>query len=203
MSLRGRLAFVLVETSEGGNVGSAARALANTGFSDLRLVRPAYDHPTAGLRQAVHADALVREAPVFDSLEEAVADANWVLGISARARTHADRKPPLGPAELLAGLDALPTDARVALVFGTERTGLSNAQLGICQDLLRLPTWPDYPSLNLAAAVLVVAWEIHRHLLGFSSVAPVNPGMEQARAARTPVPAGALEGFLTHAKCTL
>ncbi len=203
MSLRDRIDFVLVETSEGGNVGSAARALANTGFSRLSLVRPAYDHPASALAHAVHADGLVREAKVFDSLKEAVAEAGWVVGISARARTHADRKPPLGPAELIAGLEALPKDTRVALVFGTERTGLSNAQLGICQDLLRLPTWPDYPSLNLAAAVLVVAWEIHRHELGFSSTAPANPDMEQARAARKPLAAGAIEGLLSHAQRTL
>ncbi len=160
MSLIGKCRMVLVEPSEGGNLGSACRALKNCGFGPPSLVRPDIEDWPGARKMAVHAVDLVERAARFDSLGEAVAGVHWVVGVSGRPRKHPERKPPLGPTELVDRLAALPAGASAALVFGCERTGLTNAQLGRCQDVLCLPTSADYPSMNLAHAVLVVAWTV-------------------------------------------
>jgi len=162
VSLIERVEVVLVEPAEGGNVGSCARALKNLGFSSFNIVAPRYEDRRQARKMAVHAKDLLESARTFGSIEEATQDANWVVGTSVRSRTHPERKPPIAPDEFIKRLAELPEGARAALLFGPERTGLTNDQLGKCQDILTFPTADDYPSLNLAAAVLLVAWEVRK-----------------------------------------
>jgi tRNA (cytidine32/uridine32-2'-O)-methyltransferase len=150
--------FVLCETSHPGNVGAAARAIKTMGFSELVLVSPKdYPSPEADARASGAQDVLAA-ARTVSSLEEAVADCGLVVGASARRRKL--RWPEFDPrecaAEVLANLDKKPA----AIVFGTERSGLSNEQMGHCNALVYIPANPTYSSLNLASAVQLIAYEL-------------------------------------------
>ncbi|NMB76317.1 MAG: RNA methyltransferase [Myxococcales bacterium] len=192
MSPPARVAVVLVEPAEGGNVGGCARVMANFGFQDLRLVRPAFDAREARIL-AVHARPLLDRAARFDTLAEAIADAQLVFGTTARQRDNPERRPFLAPPAAAERLRAAAPE-RVALVFGPERTGLANPDLALCHELIRIPADDGYPVLNLSHAVAVLLWEIRRedrHAAG--SALPLE---ETA-------PAGELEGLIAHARFTL
>ncbi len=150
--------IVLVNTSHPGNIGAAARAMKNMGLSDLALVDP-QDFPSAeATARASGADDLLAAASVSASLEEALRDCTLVIGASARNRTLP--VPMLDPRASAALALEQPADSRVALVFGRERTGLTNDELDRCHYLVRIPANPAYPSLNIAAAVQVIAYEL-------------------------------------------
>lgn len=148
------LAVVLVSPKTSGNVGAAARAMLNMGVSDLRIVAPRCDHQDSASRaMAVHAAELLDSAQVFDTLKEAVADRDLVVGTSARER--ADLAPPRHPAQVR---PLVRSAAAPALVYGSEESGLSNADLELCRVTVRVPT-AQYASLNLAQAVLLTCYE--------------------------------------------
>ena len=154
LSRASNLAVVLVSPKTPGNIGSAARAMLNMGASDLRLVAPRCDHTVKEARAfAVHAEELLVNAPVFDTLAAALADRDLSVGTSARER--ADMPGPQIPAVLRPRVRAA---AAPALVFGPEETGLLNSDLEQCQATVRIPT-ANYASLNLAQAVLLVTYE--------------------------------------------
>lgn len=151
--------FVLCETSHPGNIGAAARAIKTMGFSDLTLVNP-MEYPSG------HADArasgaldVLRNARVTDTLEEALADCALVVGASARRR--ATQWPELNPRECAAEVLTTAETQPVAIVFGTERSGLQNDQMDLCNALVYIPANPEYSSLNLASAVQLIAYEMH------------------------------------------
>lgn len=155
-----RLRVVLIGTSHPGNIGAVARAMHNMGLSDLALVAPRCEAITQeSISRASGADHLLHQASVHPTLEEAVADCTLAVGASARSRTLP--WPMVSPRELAA---RLPTEcqhdnARVALVFGREDSGLTNAELQRCHAHVHIPTNADFSSLNLAAAVQVIAYE--------------------------------------------
>jgi TrmH family RNA methyltransferase len=150
--------IVLVETSHPGNIGAAARAMKNMGLSDLRLVRPGEFPSIEANARASGAEDVVKSARVYETFEEAIADCGLVVGTSARSR-HVPFSA-LEPRECAAQVVAAARDNRVALVFGSERVGLSNADLSRCHCLITIPTSETYSSLNLAMAVQVLAYEI-------------------------------------------
>jgi len=149
---------VLVNTSHPGNIGAAARAMKNMGLTDLCLVSPQAFPSAEATARASGADDLLASAACVDSLEEALADCELVVGASARNRTLP--VPMLDPRETAGLIMQQPEGTRAAILFGRERTGLTNAELDRCHYLVRIPTHPDYPSLNVAAAVQVVAYEL-------------------------------------------
>src|SRR5437879_6066770 len=154
MAVLDRFAFVLFRPKAPGNVGAAARALKNMGFSDLRLVAPQRPH-MAGAAMAVHGCDLLAAARVYPELAAALADRSLVVGTTARAGPYRREAQPIRDAA-----SALINDAtRIALVFGPEDFGLTNEELKLCHRLVTIPTAPAYPSLNLAQAVLIVAYE--------------------------------------------
>ncbi|MGD8742744.1 MAG: tRNA (cytosine(32)/uridine(32)-2'-O)-methyltransferase TrmJ [Granulosicoccaceae bacterium] len=151
-----RIRIVLVETSHPGNIGAAARALKNMGLRRLELVRPAqFPDPEAFARASGAADIL-EAAGVHDSLDAALQGCSLVYGASARLRSLP--WPQVTPRECAAGVRE--ARAEVALVFGRERTGLTNAELERCDRLVHIPCNPDYSSLNVAAAVQVLCYEM-------------------------------------------
>jgi len=159
--------FVLVETSHPGNIGAAARALKTMGLRELYLVRPRFFPDPRASARASGADDLLSRAVVCDSLAEALAGAGLVFGTSARERSL--RWPEVAPrqcaeqiaAAAVAGASsAAAAGPPAALVFGRERTGLDNDELALCQRMLRIPANPEYSSLNLAAAVQLLAYEL-------------------------------------------
>ena len=150
---------VLVEPQLGENIGTAARAMANFGLTRLRLVRPRDAWPNVHARRAASgANAVLDDAALYDTLEAALADCNFVLATTARA--HDQAKPVVGPAE--AALEMAPriaTGETVAMVFGRERWGLMNDEVGLADRIVTFPVNPAFASLNLAQAVLIVAYE--------------------------------------------
>ncbi|MBS0395838.1 MAG: RNA methyltransferase [Proteobacteria bacterium] len=151
--------FVLVETRHPGNIGAAARALKTMGQSELWLVAPAAFPHAEATALASGADDLLARARVVPTLAEAVADCGLVLGTSARLRTQY-YWPVESPRAAAPRLLAAERAGGAAVVFGTERTGLSNADFDLCHGLLHIPANPEYESLNLAQAVQIVAYEI-------------------------------------------
>ncbi|MBZ9752622.1 RNA methyltransferase [Deinococcus sp. HMF7604] len=148
------LAVVLVSPKTPGNIGAAARAMLNMGARDLRLVAPRCDHLDSGaVAMAVHAADLLREARLYPTLREALADRDLSVGTTARLR--ADLPAPQHPGHLRPLVRAA---AAPALVFGPEETGLINSDLEQCQVTVRVPT-AEYASLNLSQAVLLVCYE--------------------------------------------
>ena len=155
-----RLCVVLVATRNPLNLGAAARAMSNFGFSTLRVVRP-YEPSFREARSAVGASDLLARAEQFESVADAVADCSLVVGTTAgRDRTLEHTLKPLekaGPV-MRRGMGA----GRVALLFGSEKRGLSNDDLSYCHWLLRIPTRDAQGSMNLGQAVAVCLYELIR-----------------------------------------
>jgi len=154
------LVVVLVSTRNPLNMGAAARAMANFGYSQLRVVNP-YELAFREAKSAVGAASLLRSAQEFSSVAEAVADCTLVVGTTAGR----DRKlyHPLKQLQQGAAIIRRRTRTdKVALLFGSEKRGLSNEDLSQCDWLIRIPTDPRQPSMNLGHAVAVCLYEISR-----------------------------------------
>ncbi len=156
------LRWVLVETSHPGNVGSAARALKTMGFADLRLINPkikAMAEQSEAIALASGAVDLLESSTESESLESAVQGCSLVLGLTSREREFGP--PPLDWASARALItETVRNKGQVALVFGPERTGLENHHLSLCTHRVWLDANPDYPSLNLAQALMVCAYTL-------------------------------------------
>ena len=156
-----QVAVVLVEPQSAGNVGASARALHNMGLSSLVLVRPVdVDDPDAR-RMAMGGIEVLRGARQVDSLAEAIAGAGLTIATTRRAGKN--RGPVLDIRDAAGrARDVAAAGNQVALVFGREDSGLTTAELDACHLLSRIPAAPDYPSLNLAQAVLIAVYELWR-----------------------------------------
>jgi len=150
--------IILVNTSHPGNIGAAARAMKNMGLSDLCLVDPQRYPSAEATARASGADDLLARAKCFATLDEAIADAVLVIGASARSRSLP--VPMLDPRACAKLVDEQPDAETVAILFGRERTGLSNEELDRCHYLVQIPSNPEYSSLNIAAAVQIIVYEL-------------------------------------------
>jgi TrmH family RNA methyltransferase len=150
--------IVLVNTSHPGNIGAAARAMKNMGLSELCLVDPQRYPSAEATARASGADDLLARATCFGTLDEAIADAVLVIGASARSRSLP--VPMLDPRGCAKLVYEQPDAKPVAILFGRERTGLSNQELDRCHYLVQIPSNPEYPSLNIAAAVQIIVYEL-------------------------------------------
>lgn len=155
---------VLIETSHPGNIGASARAMATMGFSDLRLVNPAFFPHTKATEMAVGASHLLDSAKIHAELPSAIAGCALVLGLTARARDH--MPPVLSVREAMEEWKAVSKHAPTAFVFGRERNGLENEDLWQCHRLVTIPVNPDFSSLNLASAVQLICYEARQMALG-------------------------------------
>ncbi|MES1997782.1 MAG: RNA methyltransferase [Pseudomonadota bacterium] len=150
--------IVLSHTSHPGNIGSAARAMKTMGLADLRLINPQRFPDPQAHAMAAGASDILEAAQVSDTLEAALAGTVLAVGCTARRRDLSHR--------MLSARDAAPilmeqaAQTPVALVFGTEMSGLTNAELDRCQMLVHIPADPEFSSLNLGAAVQVLAYEL-------------------------------------------
>ncbi|MCI4566905.1 RNA methyltransferase [Lysobacter sp. CFH 32150] len=196
-----RLRIVLVGTQHPGNIGAAARAMKTMGLLRLVLVAPEKTPDDRdAMAMAAGADDLIAAAPVFATLAEAVADCRLVLGCTARNRRVQLEQ--LSPREAAAQAVAVAGSDEVALVFGRERTGLDNDELQLCHAAVHIPSDPAFSSLNLAAAVQVLSYELRTTALA----AARSPGTPPVTA--TPAREGAashaeLEGFFGQLADTL
>lgn len=155
-----KLRFVLINTTHPGNIGATARAMKNMGFTDLSLVCPRIFPDQEATARSSGAEDILQSALVVNNLEAAINDCNIVFGTSSRKRAL--------PVPLLTAKEAAHTikqkvasGGRVAILFGQERMGLTNEQLALCHYHLYIPCNADFPSLNLAAAVQVIAYELY------------------------------------------
>jgi tRNA/rRNA methyltransferase len=151
--------IVLVEPQLGENIGAAARAMANFGLSRLRIVNPRQRWPNDKARMmATGGSRLLDGAELYDTLEGAIADCNFVLAATARA--HDQVKPVIGAAQAAAEMaPRIEAGERVAVLFGRERNGLENDEVALADRIVTLPVNPGFASLNLAQAVVIVAYE--------------------------------------------
>lgn len=152
--------IVLVGTSHPGNIGAVARAMKNMGLRQLVLVRPReFPHPDATAR-ASGADDVLAAARVVDSVAEAVSDCSFVAATTSRNRDQNFRVLDVRDAAVRAAEES--HRGPVAILFGAERTGLTNEELEPAHVLVRIPASPEYASLNLSMAVQLVAYEVYR-----------------------------------------
>jgi tRNA (cytidine32/uridine32-2'-O)-methyltransferase len=185
------LRIVLVGTQHPGNIGAAARAMKTMGLSRLVLVAPEKAPNLDTAAMAAGADDLIEVAPVHATLAEAVADCALVLGCTARSRRVQLEQ--LDPREAAARALDFAARGPVALVFGRERTGLTNDELQLCHAAVHIPSDPAFSSLNLAAAVQVLSYEVRMGLLGAAE--PRAPAAEPAPVREGLAPHSELEGF--------
>lgn len=150
--------IVLVETTHPGNIGAVARAMKNMALSDLALVAPKTFPSEQATARAAGADDILRDAAVYSDLPTAIADSRLVIGSSARLRSIP--WPQLSPRECAELISAQPHGSRTAILFGREHSGLTNAELEHCHYLLHIPSNPAFSSLNVAAAVQLVSYEL-------------------------------------------
>ncbi len=160
MVSRDKFAFVLFKPQSAGNIGAAARALKNMGFDDLRLVAPGTLNQREAVAMAVHADDVLASATTYHDLASALADCSRSPSAPPAAAAAAIEAPRSRFAPAALELAGLSHSNKIALIFGREDRGLTNRELKLCNRLITIPTAPEYPSLNLAQAVVVVAYEL-------------------------------------------
>lgn len=189
LDLLDRVVVVLVRARNPNNIGAVARAMHDFGFRHLRIVSD-YAPPLETARSAVDASAVLSEARVFDTVGDAVADCTLIVGTTAvgeRALEHPLRELAEAAKEIRA--EAGEEQARVALLFGSEKTGLSNEELSHCHWLLTVPMYEHegvrHPSMNLGQAVAVCLYELVR-----AQTTRIGTGMREA------APAGEVERFV-------
>lgn len=148
--------IVLVHPQLGQNIGKAARAMLNFGLTEMRLVKPrdGWPNPEAG-PAASGADVVLKDAEVFDTVEEAIADCNQVFASTVRRRDLVI--PVVGPEEMADRIVA--GSGRTAILFGPERSGLETEEVALADAIVTVPINPDFGSLNLAQAVVLLAYE--------------------------------------------
>lgn len=176
--------IVLVRPQLGQNIGKAARAMLNFGLTEMRLVAPrdGWPNPDAG-PAASGADVVLEQAQLFDSVEEAIADCNHVFASTVRRRDLV--LPVLRPEEMAEQIAA--AGGRSAILFGPERSGLETEDVALANAIVTVPINPEFGSLNLAQAVILLAYEWSR------TIALAQP---PAKALEEPAPHGELEGLI-------
>ena len=155
---RGGIRFVLIGTTEPGNIGASARAIKAMGFRRLVLVSPPDGWRTPHAESMAHgAEEILDGAEVFDSVEEATAGSAWIVGTTRRFRRHQAKT--VTPREWSARLAGIPAEEKVSILFGPEKTGLTNEDVLRCRLVITAPTPVEHPSLNLSQAVMLLAYE--------------------------------------------
>lgn len=198
-SLAQRIRIVLVGTQHPGNIGSAARAMKTMGLDRLVLVAPQRAPDVESFALAAGANDVLDGAVIYDTLAEAVADCRLVLGCTARSRRISLQE--LMPREGAERAVSIAAEAEVALVFGRERTGLENHELQLCHAAIHIPANPDYSSLNLAAAVQVISYELRLALLASPAANSPTPAVSAER--NPPASHAQLEHFFAQLAETL
>jgi tRNA (cytidine32/uridine32-2'-O)-methyltransferase len=183
--------IVMVGTTHPGNIGAAARAMHNMSISQMTLVDPQCPIGEIAYARASGANVILDNRETCADLRQAIADCNLVVATSARRRSLA--WPELDPAELADKLFALDDSSQAALVFGREHSGLNNEELQLCNQMVCIPTNPDFSSLNLASAIQVLCYEIYRRQSVPTSAAPRITDEQDL-----PASSGEIEGYFEH-----
>lgn len=197
-----RVRFIMVQPSHPGNVGAAARAIKTMGFGDLCLVAPRFDDMTRqpeAVALASGATDVLEAATLVPTLADALAPVTLAFALTARPRFLG---PPACDIRVAAGFAqehlSQRDTGRVAIVLGTERSGLTNEEIGLCQRVCHIPANPEYSSLNVAQALQLAAWELRYALLAHTG-APTVPLTEGKRdRGAEPASGERVQAFLEH-----
>lgn len=192
--MRSNIRIVLVNTTHPGNIGGVARAMKNMCLDRLYLVQPEKFPCAEATARASGADDVLAGAVVCDSLDEALRGCSFVVGTSARIRSL--RWPLLDPRRCADKVRNEAEAAEVAVVFGREHSGLTNEELEKCHYLVQVPSNPEYSSLNLAAAVQVIAYEL---MMAYLDTEKADPSEEVEEFATQ----DEMESFFGHLQSTL
>lgn len=186
-------AVILVRPQMGENIGAAARGMLNFGLSDLRIVAPRDGWPNEkAVEMAAGAFEIMPEPRVFATLAEALADLHCVYATTARPREMV--KPVFTPFAAAADLTRRRGEGqKTGLVFGGERAGLSNDDVALCQNIVTVPVNPNFSSLNLGQAVLLMAYEVLQADSKHAAPA-LNPALDHGKS--LPAPQALLDSFL-------
>jgi len=189
-------AIILCEPQLGENIGAAARAMANFGLWDLRLVNPRDGWPNEkAVASASKADHVIERVRVFATIEEAIADLSLIHATTARSRDM--RKPVLGPEEACRNLTAhIASGQKAGILFGREKWGLLNPEVALSDAIVTLPVEPAFASLNIAQAVLILAYEWRRQS-GLGVTLPFGENIGE------PAPKEEVIGMFEHLETTL
>jgi len=150
---------ILCGCKSAGNMGAVARAIKNMGLDGLILVRPNRERWLEAIKMAPGAEEILEKAKICHSIEDAISDMHYVIGTTKRIRKY--RPEVLTPFEIMTQIIGLPADHNLAILFGSERTGLTNHELSFCQKVVVIPTSKALSSINLAQAVMIMAYEWH------------------------------------------
>jgi tRNA (cytidine32/uridine32-2'-O)-methyltransferase len=186
--------IVMIATTHPGNVGAAARAMHNMCISRLSLVDPQCPIGDVAYGRASGANVILDNRETHADLRSAIADCSVVIATTARRRSL--QWPELEPQEMAEMLFTLDDDRQVALVFGRENSGLSNDELQMCNQMVCIPTNPDFSSLNVASAIQVLCYEIYRYQSKPYEI-PAPSGQD------LPASRGEVEGYIDHLRQTL
>lgn len=182
--------IVMVGTTHPGNIGAAARAMNNMCFSHLTLVDPQCPIGETAYARASGANAILDNRETCSELSHAIADCSLVVATSARRRSLS--WPELSPRELADKLVSMDETSRVALVFGREHSGLLNEEIQLCNQMVCIPTNPEFSSLNLASAIQVLCYEV------FSRQYDAPPPGKEPDTHDLPAPSSEVEGYFEH-----
>ena len=197
-----KIRIVLVRTTHPGNIGAAARAMANMGLGHLYLVQPLTFPSAEATARAAGAEGLLCTAKVCETLDEAVAECGLVVGSTARERRV--RWPALDPDLAMAMAFKQGQAGNVALVFGQEASGLTNDELDRCQVHVRIPVDPVFPSVNLAAAVMVLSYELKKAHIRAEEEGLGQDGPRSLESTEGPLAtAEKVQGFFVHLETVL
>jgi TrmH family RNA methyltransferase len=191
--------IIMVGTTHSGNIGAAARAMNNMCISNLVLVDPKCPVGEIAYGRASGANTVLDQRTTVSSLGQALGDCELVIATSARRRSLT--WPELDPTQMADKLFNLDADARVALVFGREHSGLTNDELQMCNYMVCIPTNPDFSSLNVASAVQVICYEIYRRFGGVADVKLADAEKVSSKVPdedELPATSGEVEGYFEH-----
>ena len=194
-----QLCIVMIQTSHPGNIGSAARAMKTMGIHDLCLVNPTRFNSPEVKALASGADDILANARLCSTLQEALADCHYVIGTSARSERSL-RWPQMDARACGTWVAEHLPQQKIALVFGRERTGLTNEELEHCQALVHIPMAFDFFSLNIAAAIQIICYECMMAVRQSQTVQALSSTSDLDE---EPATAAAMESFFTHLETTL
>lgn len=188
------ISIVMVGTTHPGNIGAAARAMNNMCISKLVMVSPQCPVGEVAYARASGAHSILDHSHTLDTLEEAIQDCQLVIGSTARSRSLS--WPELSPSEMAEKIGSLDNESEVAIVFGREHSGLTNEELQLCNYMVRIPTNPDFSSLNVASAIQVLSYEIYKTF-------NLDQVIERSVASEPAATSFDLEGYFQHLELVL
>ena len=193
--------IVMVNTSHPGNIGAAARAMRVMGLYNLTLVNPKKFPSSEATALASGALDVLENAVVTETLAEAIQDCQYVFGTSARSRHIGKPELPIeAGAQSIQEIIQNQPEAKIAILFGTERTGLTNEEVDLCQELFYIPTENNYNSLNIAQAIQIITYELRRQTTKDDRL---EKKREPQYAGDLPATQEVMEGFINHLEKTL